>query len=45
MDTELAMEEKITFTFETEFCTSPWREEYSRLRLYSTASETSGDRC
>lgn len=45
MDTELAMEGKITFTLKTEFCTSPWREEYPRLRLYGTASETSGDRC
>lgn len=44
MDTELVMEGKTAFTLETKFCTSPWREEYSRLRLYSTASDTSGDR-
>ena len=33
MDTEPVMEGKIAFTLETKLCTSPWRAEYSRLRL------------
>lgn len=35
---------KIAFTLETELCMSPWRKEYPRLGLYSTASEASAGR-
>lgn len=41
-DTGPAMEGKTAFTLETEFCSSPRREECARLGLCSAASEAAG---